>query len=1084
MTKDSLRLMLCALVLMMASIMARASNSYSNAVMALNPAGYWPLNETQAPPPLFVASNSGTLGTQGNAFYKNTYNLSGTTYSASSLFANNTPPAGATSDGSTAAQFNGGTFNNDGTGYMEIPDINHSLDQGNGAFTAEAWVMPGGGDPNDLTGASFASTEWAAIIKKGGGGAFYTENGDTGNNNTYGWTISLAGAYVLGPGNWGWDENGAGYPAFLQTNACWVVDLYNGGNGNNPSLEFDVPFSEPTPQWFHLALAYDGTNANFYVNGALAATTVPGFPQSTNKVISPNQAPFTSPTGLYQFSPSQGVNYAPDRLNPIVLGNINETYSIIGQGFPALNEIGFNCQVYNGAMDEVAVYTNALSAAAVLKHYQDATAVNTTLYTNDVLSAAPPVYLRFNEPASTFVEPSDFSSYPVAANYGSMASADGLYQPGVLPGTTGPAVAGFGSQSLGVQMNGFDAAVDVGAGALYQTALDPLGLQPFSVAYWFKSNPSDCYHRFQGILGRGDGGWRSSLDGGGHIRWNPGKSPEIASPNNYNDGAWHHVVGVSDGTNAYLYVDGALAASAGGVGALPGDGFDLIIGGAPDYTADYNSIAGQGGNRQRYFAGAVTQVAFFTNALAVGDVQTLYSAAQLMPNIVSSPQGISLGLGSSGSLSVTTIGQNLGYEWFQGSTQLSDVAGNIIGSTNSTLTITNAQLANGGNYTVVITNNFGSTTSAVAVVTIVPTPEIVSQPFPVNNLLYSGNEISFSLSSIGAVPLSYQWYRGNTRISGATGTNLVTTPPLGTNQYYCVVSNSYGSATSAVVSVISQTYVPPAQGLVANFAVAPGSTANQVYVGQGAYNDPGHNVWNPFPGTSGQSTGPALDSASNRVLVAASLIFGFNNGAAASTTNGTPSYLVSYEDAVNSGAPGVGNGGNPTGQLTINNLPQGAYTVYLYGANYDGDRGTTFSIAAANGGGADQGISSTTNGSVLGVNAIANGKCSFAEGDNYVFFTNVVADAFGNITVQFTPNPNPISGNTGEAPLNAAQVVGAPPLNLVIQRSGANYVITWTPATATLVSSTNVAGPYSPVNAATTPYTVPPTGTRMFFRVK
>lgn len=75
---------------------------------------------------------------------------------------------------------------------MEIPDVNHDLDHGV-PFTAEAWVMPGGGDPNDPAGTSFASTEWTAIIKKGGGGAYYTENGDVNNQKRYGRTVALAG---------------------------------------------------------------------------------------------------------------------------------------------------------------------------------------------------------------------------------------------------------------------------------------------------------------------------------------------------------------------------------------------------------------------------------------------------------------------------------------------------------------------------------------------------------------------------------------------------------------------------------------------------------------------------------------------------------------------------------------------------------------------------------------------------------------------------------------------------------------------------------------------------------------------------
>jgi hypothetical protein len=277
-------------------------------------------------------------------------------------------------------------------------------------------------------------------------------------------------------------------------------------------------------------------------------------------------------------------------------------------------------------MDEVAVYTNALSATTVLQHYQDATAVNKTLYTNDVLTANPLVYLRLDEPA--YVEPG-FNTFPQATNYGSMgAAANGLYQPGVTPATLGPLLGGAGSAALAPRFNGLDAAIDVGNGALSGTALDPQGAQPFSVVVWFKGNPADCYARPQTIIGRGDSGWDLTLDSSGAVHWNPGNGPDINTPANYDDGAWHQAIGVSDGATAYLYLDGALSASSGGVGSLTGTTNDLLIGGAPDYTtSDLDQ------NHQRYFAGAETQAAFFDTALTSAQIGVLYPLSA-NPNLI------------------------------------------------------------------------------------------------------------------------------------------------------------------------------------------------------------------------------------------------------------------------------------------------------------------------------------------------------------------------------------------------------------------------------------------------------------------
>src|SRR5579862_6573034 len=58
------------------------AQSYSNAVMALNPAAYWPLTESVRPtsPLNLTASNLGSLGSAANGSYGAWYQPSGTTW--------------------------------------------------------------------------------------------------------------------------------------------------------------------------------------------------------------------------------------------------------------------------------------------------------------------------------------------------------------------------------------------------------------------------------------------------------------------------------------------------------------------------------------------------------------------------------------------------------------------------------------------------------------------------------------------------------------------------------------------------------------------------------------------------------------------------------------------------------------------------------------------------------------------------------------------------------------------------------------------------------------------------------------------
>ena len=85
------------------------------------------------------------------------------------------------------------------------------------------------------------------------------------------------------------------------------------------------------------------------------------------------------------------------------------------------------------------------------------------------------------------------------------------------------------------------------------------------------------------------------------------------------------------------------------------------------------------------------------------------------PVIVSAPVSQTLLPGATATFTVSAAGdQPLSYFWQMYGTNLAD-GGNLSGSATSTLTIRSATVANSGNYSVLITNSFGSVTSAVAV---------------------------------------------------------------------------------------------------------------------------------------------------------------------------------------------------------------------------------------------------------------------------------------------------------------------------------------------------------------------------------
>ena len=274
-------------------------------------------------------------------------------------------------------------------------------------------------------------------------------------------------------------------------------------------------------------------------------------------------------------------------------------------------------------------------------------------------------------------------------------------------------------------------------------------------------------------------------------------------------------------------------------------------------------------------------------------------------------------------------------------------------------------------------------------------------------------------------------------------------------------------------------FVPSSNTFTVNFSVGPGN-ANP-YLGQGAYGgDPSNSFWNLAPGVSGTASSAALSSGFAPTPITLTLNYGFNNSGLpnGNAPNGSPGYLLGSENAVNGGSPGIGTGANPEGQFILKNVPQGSYSLYLYAANFDGDRGSTFTLSTTNGGVADGGTNSTVNGSVVGLNAIVMGHEAFAEGDNYIFYHNVTPDATGTITGTYVPNPNPISGNNGEAPFNGLQL--ALHLISITSSSAGNVTVTW--SGGTLQSAPDLSGTWTNM-PGTSPLTIPATGAAQYFKV-
>ena len=154
--------------------------------------------------------------------------------------------------------------------------------------------------------------------------------------------------------------------------------------------------------------------------------------------------------------------------------------------------------------------------------------------------------------------------------------------------------------------------------------------------------------------------------------------------------------------------------------------------------------------------------------------------------------------------------------------------GMLSGQTNATLTVTNAMPSALGNYYVMISNSFGTATSAVVNLTLVYPPAITTNPVGFTNNLQTSNNLS--VSATGTAPLSYQWALNGTNLSGAISTNYVINglSLAGAGAYTVQVSNPYGSVTS------SPAYVYVAPTLTAPFTGAIGLWGQNLTLGVSA----------------------------------------------------------------------------------------------------------------------------------------------------------------------------------------------------------------------------------------------------------
>ena len=649
-----------------------------------------------------------------------------------------------------------------------------------------------------------------------------------------------------------------GYQLLADTHNYWSFRVWSGSTATIATSSNLLQYNT----WTHLAGVFDGTAAHLFVNGV----------EATNPV-----------TGAY--APATNTAF------PFRIG--------------ASSAAGAGDSFFLGSIDEVAVYSNALSSAQILAHYQNGISASpATNYNGLILSAGPVGYWRLDEPAPAVV----------STNLGwAGASANGTFFDGLTPGQPG---ALTGDSDTAIKFRGVTPAkIEVPYSA-------PFGSQTFTIEAWMNEVAVGGTYASP-ISGRDNvpsgntRGWILYRDVSAYQFWtgNGGGGWDTLIAGTATAGVWHHLVGTFDGSIKRLFVDGVLV----GMNAAP-----ITV--APNLEQHINIGAGanETGAGNYFVFGSVDEVAFYTNALGYDRILQHYvtasgaNPAPVAPAFVTQPQGVTNYEGSTVTLTASiTGGLPFYYQW-----QLNGV--NLTNQTNGSLIISNALAGNSGSYTLVVSNSAASpVTSSAAYVSIMAAPPIISQQ-PLSTTRFQGASVTFSVTAGGSLPLSYQWLSNGVPIAGALSSSftLSNVVPAYATTYSVQITNTGGllNSSNALLTVIVPTPNTMPAALVADQPAAywrldetGGNPVAADYFGgnNGTYlgdsltlqGQPGALLNDPDTAAGFDTVAGSIIQVPYNVALNASAAFSIECWAqpSASYLNGTVLPLISSRDTINNG---------------------------------------------------------------------------------------------------------------------------------------------------------------------------------------
>lgn len=168
----------------------------------------------------------------------------------------------------------------------------------------------------------------------------------------------------------------------------------------------------------------------------------------------------------------------------------------------------------------------------------------------------------------------------------------------------------IGKISSAISFNGASEQVEIPNESFYDSLTTAI-----TISCWFRVETFDT--PWQALVTKGDNSWRVHR----HLTGNvltftiTGTSNSLSATTEVNDGLWHHIAAVYDGSFKYIYIDGVLDNSVASTGTIKSNDYAIGIG----ENIQHNT---------REWEGDIDDVRIYNKGLSSSEVSLIYSQGQ------------------------------------------------------------------------------------------------------------------------------------------------------------------------------------------------------------------------------------------------------------------------------------------------------------------------------------------------------------------------------------------------------------------------------------------------------------------------